>query len=249
MAVLSSHWEEPVIIKDSLGDEYCHIPRRPFLFGKEKKRVQLIGPLYIGKYTVTKKQFKRFIEKTNYNYKLFDIMEQISPEPHCPATPVSWDDATAYAHWVKEFTGAYYSLPTEMEWEISSRGTDGRLYPWGNTPPTEKHGTFSLSVLRRQTNVRGRFPMNISRYGCVDMVGNVWEWCQNEVDEETDLPVLRGGACVDSEMECNCLSRRVQSNPHSRIMYAGFRLIHLTNDLYQKYCTIADEKSFTNTIR
>ena len=258
MSVLSSQWEKPKVIKDTVGQEFCYIPRRPFQFGKTKKLVQLTGPFYMGKHPITCKQFKQFVEKTNYSYKLFDIMEQISPEPGCPATPLSWYDAKAYVNWLRTATGEYYSLPIESEWELAARGSDGRLYPWGNTPPTEKHGTFSFTFLRRQTNMCGRFPMNISPYGCVDMVGNVWEWCQNEADQTIDSPVLRGGACIENEPQCSCVSRIIESNLNSRILYAGVRLIYLTKDLHKRYCAISDQQkadrnkenvSFTTTLR
>ena len=251
MAVLSSQWEDPILIKDTLGQEFCYVPRRPFLFGPEKELTQLQGPFYIGKHTVTNTQFKQFVDYTGYDYRLFDIMEQISPEPRCPAAPVSWNDARAYVEWLRSTTGEYYSLPTESEWEIAARGIDGRVYPWGNTPPSDKHGTFSLEFVRRHTNVSGRLPMNISHYGCVDMVGNVREWCQNELDEDVDFAILRGGGCIDNEMLCNCVSRRVESNLDSRILYAGFRLIYLTKSLYERYCTIDKDKkeSFTTTMR
>ncbi len=234
------------IIQDSLGLEYCHIPRRPFLYSKNNVLTQLLGPFYIAKYTVTNIQFRYFVEQTGYPYNAFDIMEQISPEQGCPAAAISWQDAKAYARWLRTITGDYYSLPSEEEWEIAARGLDGRYYPWGNTPPSDLHGTFSMNMTRRQTNVCGRFPMNVSLFGCVDMVGNIWEWCLDALDDDNQAHPLRGGSCRDDETVCNCLCRRIETPSRKRVLYAGFRLIYLTKEMFERYKQIFAEQAHRN---
>jgi formylglycine-generating enzyme required for sulfatase activity len=237
------------IIYDNLGQEFCYIPRRPFLFSRNNVVTQLVGPLYMAKYTVTNIQFKHFVKESGYDYSAFDIMDQVSPEVGCPAAPVSWQDAKAYARWLRNLTGAYYSLPSEEEWEISARGLDGRYYPWGNTPPTDLHGTFSLRVHRRQTNVCGRFPMNISYFGCVDMVGNIWEWCIDALDDSNEAHPLRGGSCRDDETICNNLCRRIEAPSQKRVLYAGFRLVYLTGEMYERYKQIYAQKALKKGVR
>ncbi len=90
-----------------------------------------------------------------------------------PANRVSWYGADAYCRWVNK------RLPTEAEWEKSARGTDGRIFPWGNEFPTNKRVTF-----RRKFNKMGfkalemvdSMPNGRSPYGVHHMAGNVWEW-------------------------------------------------------------------------
>ena len=242
MTLKNEYWSQAIIKKDSLGREYCYIPDSNFLYGRDRVVSKIVSPFYMAKFPVSSGQFKHFVKETGYSYDLFDVMDQLSPKPDCPATPVSWQNAKAYARWLRSITGEYYSVPSEEEWEMAARGTDGRMYPWGNEPPTEDHGNFSLTNHRSQTEESGVYPFNVSPFGCVDMVGNVWEWCLDEIDEYGEAHIMRGGSCVNDMSYCNCNARCYESPSDKRVLYASFRLIYLPEDMYLRYRTSIEKK-------
>jgi formylglycine-generating enzyme required for sulfatase activity len=145
--------------KDAKGDQ------------KPQRKVYL-DAYYMYKTEVTVAQFRKFCHATG--------RKSMPPKPDWgwidthPIVNVSWNDAVAYAKW------AGVALPTEAQWEKAARGTDGRIYPWGNEWDKSKCANWSNSGEGNtimETHPVGSFPDGASPYGVMDMAGNVWEWC------------------------------------------------------------------------
>ncbi|MFH0964957.1 MAG: SUMF1/EgtB/PvdO family nonheme iron enzyme [Planctomycetota bacterium] len=138
---------------------------------------------------------------------------RLQAEPDQPVTHVTFADAQEYCRWAKK------KLPTEAQWEKAARGTDGRIYPWGNDPPGNTRANYwpqegpDADGVRYAAPVES-FPEGASAYGCRNMAGNVEELCADYYDpaagyagtEEKNptgpaqgtLRVVRGGAWSDT---------------------------------------------------
>ena len=97
-----------------------------------------------------------------------------------PVTCVSWTDALAFCAW------AGVQIPSEAEWEKAARGTDGRIYPWGNEAPDGTRCNFDVDG--GDTTALGSYPLGASTYGVLDMAGNVWEWTRSAWGKHWDMP-------------------------------------------------------------
>ena len=112
---------------------------------------------------------------------------------------VSHKDADAFIAWMSQEIGATVDLPTSSQWEKSARGVDGRLYPWGNGFDwsfTSGRYSEASREWRYKPRPPGRFPVDVSPYGVVDLAGNASEWCRDKPDWDdfNDLYIYCGGA-------------------------------------------------------
>lgn len=139
-----------------------------------------------------------------------------------PVTMVSYDDALAYAIWLSEKTGQNWRLPSQLEWEKAVRGTDGRLFPWGdnwnsNLLNSHDKGPFDTVPV-------GMFPDGASPFGVLDGAGQVYEW----VDEPDDKGqhYVKGGSWDDKGCGvCRPAARHSRPDEIHHILI-GFRLVY-----------------------
>lgn len=186
----------PLIIANSKdGSELILISAGEFLMGSPRGKGNndehpqhkvYLDAYYIGKYEVTNEKFAKFVQGSGYQAQGSWRDYFKSGTADHPVVSVSWNDAVAYCRW------ANLRLPTEAEWEKAARGTDGRQYPWGNNwdkgrcnwdEGPQLSGMASMYQGRGTLSV-GSFPSGASPYGCMDMAGNVWEWCADWYGEK-----------------------------------------------------------------
>jgi len=145
-----------------------HPPDQQFDKEKPAHRVFLDG-YWIYKNDVTVAQYRAFCQATGRAMPLPPPWGWIDGHP---MVSITWKDAAAYATWA----GA--ALPTEAQWEKAARGDDGRLFPWGNQWDASKLWRSRRDIGDAGHTVgAGSFPAGASPYGCLDMEGNVWQWC------------------------------------------------------------------------
>ena len=188
----------------------------------------------ISKWLVTVREFAEFVEDGGYLNSLWwshlwpgrwrtpELWEQQVRYPTRPVSGVSWFEADAYCRW------AGVRLPTELEWEFVAAGTNHRAYPWGDGNPDADRANVG-GVLGHVSPV-GMFPKGATPDGVHDVVGNLWEWCEQLHDEKTLrlydpntlVRPLRGGSWSTKFDLAACLDRNWAS-AFSRSATFGFR--------------------------
>ena len=197
-----------------------YVPAGPFTMGSNFGDTDE-SPEHLA---TTKSYFIDTYEVSNADFKKFDPSFTYKDGNDNHACIVTWEQAAAYAKWAGK------RLPTEEEWEKAARGTDARLYPWGDS----WDATF---VAWDETIPRGGTIMNAaSPYGCFDMAGGVREWTDswykpyagNDVACESygeQFKVCRGGSHFCDPFSFRSSHRFYLPTNTTGNYYTGFRCV------------------------
>ena len=248
--------EEPAELESSerlrLGDmEFCRVSAGAFLMGSDEGKdsqaeddekpqdsIDIPYDYWMARFPVTNKQYDAFVRAQNREHPVPDWE---SRRDH-PVVNVSWIDVIAYCRWLSDSlkgelpNDLTLRLPTEAEWEKAARGTDGRIFPWGDASDKGKCNTDEI-ITGGTTPVGSYSPQGDSPYGCADMSGNVWEWTHSlyepypyraddgrENEGADGLRALRGGSWV-SALEGARISGRGNGRPDDHWKDIGFRVV------------------------
>ena len=186
-------------------------------------------------YEVTVRQYVAFLQATGVNSPS-DWMTMNQPTyQKRPVANVDWADAAAYCKWAGK------RLPTEAEWEKAARGTDGRLYPWGNDPPTQRHANYGKTGSHNHgvSAPVGSLEEDKNLYGVYAMAGMsgsgsaIWydsDYYKNGPSQNPTGPssgeskVLRGGSWDSDPQHLRSAVRYFHRSVHRHKDY-GFRCV------------------------
>ncbi|HZW34078.1 MAG TPA: SUMF1/EgtB/PvdO family nonheme iron enzyme [Isosphaeraceae bacterium] len=189
-----------------------------------------VSTFYIDQHEVTNRQFRYFVEEEKQTgqpggKRLFDDKGH---SDSAPVVMVGWRDAEAFALWARK------RLPTEAQWELAARSTDGRRYPWGDQPIRWAHPRAF-----HQVDPVMSFPEDVSPCGAYDMAGNVIEWVRDWYDpryfekmrnivlEDPTGPATKGPRSIQHVVKgCSKdwdVSSRQGMDSDKRLPYLGFR--------------------------
>ena len=265
MTALSGFRPDAWFLSDDVLLGFVEIPAGPFRMGSDPKvdprafenerwsassdqgTVDL-PVFYIGRYEVTVAQFRSFVEATEFRVDA----QALGGSPDHPVGAVSWPDALAYCRWLETTLrewphtplplgrllsdGWRVSLPSEAQWEKAARGTDGRIFPWGNEPRPDRANYRGSSAASSTTRV-GSFACPECPFDLSDMSGNVWELTRSPyrpypydpTNDNLDLDgdalwVMRGGSYGDPDQNIRAAIRG-GADPGARRPFIGFRVV------------------------
>jgi serine/threonine-protein kinase len=210
------------------GMALLYVPAGPFQMGSDKssKNVYPLHTIYLDAFwidqtEITNAMYAKCVtdgaclapKEVNSHNRLNYFTDERYAE--YPVLFVPWNEASAYCRW------AGRELPTEAQWEKAARGTDGRLYPWGDQAPSKELLNFDTPL--GDTKKVGVYPAGASPYGALDMAGNAREWVADWYEEEYYLTspeknptgpqygyerVIRGGSWGDDMSQIRTFVRR-----------------------------------------
>ncbi len=216
--------------KPECPDGAVLIPPGTFVMGSDEEfdiseqtpshQVTLTKAYCIDRTEVTMGAFARCVraKKCTYGDTILGMAESY---PRWPMDFVNWQDAADYCR----VQGG--RLPTDAEWEYAARGTDGRLYPWGNEPPTDEHWRVRRKGTTEKTDDVGARPKGRSFFGLDDMAGNVEEWVADACHRYPPEPATDPKGPPSSDAKCRMKRGGGWSAPNPGWARASMRIAGL----------------------
>lgn len=195
---------------------YGHsVTRQRGWYDDEPRRTVTLDAFEIQETPVTNREYAVFLAETGHpppsvtrevwdSYGLIHPFERAQPyiwtnpaappqRLNHPVVMVSHGDAVSYANWLSAKTGRVWRLPSEAEWEKAARGSDGRLFPWGNSYDPARLNSHDAGPFA--TMPVGSFPTGVSPYGMLDAAGQVFEW--TATPSSPGRHIVKGGSWDD----------------------------------------------------
>ena len=163
----------------------CKDCRRDWYTNEQPQHKVYLDAFWIDQTEVTNTQYKKCVQAATCLDSKYANDSRYNGDNQ-PIGGVDWYNAKAYCEW------AGRQLPTEAQWEKAARGTDGRIYPWGDQTATCEYAVMYLMGDSIGAGCgKGGFPWavrskpkGVSPYGALDMAGNVYEWTADWYDEK-----------------------------------------------------------------
>jgi iron(II)-dependent oxidoreductase len=178
------------------------------------RQKKTLPAFYIDRFEVTNRQYQRFVRETGNRPSRYVRYPQFNGERQ-PVVGIGWADAERYCRWANK------RLPTEEEWEKAARGTDGRIWPWGNEPDNGRYNGRQRG-LYAPINV-GSLPAGNSPYGVSDLAGNVWEMTSSRWDDSSH--VMKGGSFLNTNADVRAVVRWAAADEQGGANWYGFRCV------------------------
>lgn len=242
--------EQPKDFTNTLGMEFLYVDGGEFIMGRNPQyheggevespphTVRLQG-FWIAKYPVTQEQYFK-LTRVNPSYFKNDKVEEENSRRH-PVEQVSWFDAKAYVELLNRYEGKprLYSLPSEAQWEYVAKAGGNTRFTFGDSEALlDEYAIYEYSSNGRTAVVDSKLPNRLGVYG---LLGNVWEWCEDDffanyhnapsdgrarvgTKEGESFKVRRGGS-YKTEYLCLRSSFRGYSRPDFAANDIGFRIV------------------------